>query len=234
MSKINVFAQSRMKSFASLVASKFGVQVRLRGKEIYVRYSKPPVIFLPDMDGAKAADLLPIYGFALHEAAHLRYTDQKVSASATDYLQKLIHNAIEDEYIERRLEKDFPGAREMLTRSYIDGIKVVFGDGPCVETQSWLAEESRERVIAEMQRVGLDTTNDALVVDVAKRLEIFRVAKLWILEARGYPLPLCDWPTHSWHAVFAEETTPRARNTASIRSGLAEHRPAGCQAMPPR
>jgi len=36
----------------------------------------------------------------------------------------------------------------------------------------------------------MDTTDSALDEDVAKRLEIIRVAKLWIVEQRKYPLPL--------------------------------------------
>jgi len=224
MPKIEVFAQSRLRAFANLVTRELGVRVRLRGKEICVHYKKPPVIYLPAMDGAREQDLLPIYGFALHECAHLRYTDRKVSMSAPNYLVKILHNAIEDEFIERMLERDFPGAREMLTRAYVDGIKIVFGGKSVVAATSWLSDDRRDDVKAEMTKMGMVTSDDAFIADVAKRIEILRVAKLWILEKRRYPLPLYDWPSHPWHAVFEKETTPRARNTkADLRTGRPHH-----------
>ena len=213
MSKISILPASRLRSFAALVTSELGVRVRLRGKFIQVRLSKPPVIFLPDMEGAKESELLPIYGFCLHEAGHIRYTNRKVGADIPNYLVKLVHNAVEDEFIERMLERDFPGAREMLSRAYLEGIQAVFGDEPIVETTSWLSDDRRPHVVAEMTKLGLDPTDAALVDDIAKRLEIMRVAKLWIVEQRKYLIPLYDWPTHPWHSVFEEETRPRARNT---------------------
>src|ERR1019366_3497295 len=143
MSKISILPASRLRSFAALVTSELGVQVRLRCKSIHVRLSKPPVIFLPDMEGARECELLPIYGFCLHEAGHIRYTDRKIGADIPNYLVKLIHNAVEDEFIERMLERDFPGAREMLTRAYLEGIRAVFGDEPVVETTSWLPDDRR-------------------------------------------------------------------------------------------
>jgi len=111
------------------------------------------------------------------------------------------------------LERDFPGAREMLTRAYLEGITAVFGEQPIVEETSWLSDDKRDDVKNEMSKLGLDSTDSVLVQDIAKRLEIIRVAKLWIVEQRHYPLPLYDWPTHPWHQVFEEETQPRARNT---------------------
>ncbi|MEI6234773.1 MAG: hypothetical protein WCT04_17100 [Planctomycetota bacterium] len=213
MSKISILPASRLRNFAALVTSELGVRVHLRGKSIQVRLTKPPVIFLPDMDGARDSELLPIYGFCLHEAGHIRYTNRKVCSDTPNYLVKLVHNAVEDEFIERMLERDFPGAREMLTRAYMEGIQAVFGDEPIVETTSWLSDDRRADVITEMTELGLDATDAILIEDVSKRLEILRIAKLWIVEQRKYPLPLYDWPTHPWHSVFEEDTRPRARNT---------------------
>ena len=99
------------------------------------------------------------------------------------------------------------------TAAYLEGIRAVFGDGPIVETTSWLSDDKRPDLIIEMTKLGLDPTDAALVEDISNRLEIIRVAKLWIVEQRHYPLPLYDWPTHPWHSVFEEETRPRARNS---------------------
>ncbi|HLX61511.1 MAG TPA: hypothetical protein VKX17_09550 [Planctomycetota bacterium] len=86
----------------------------------------------------------------------------------------------------------------MLTRAYLEGITAVFGEQPIVETTSWLSDDKQPDVKSEMSKMGLDSTDAALVQDIAKRLEIIRVAKLWIVEQRQYPLPLYDWPT-AWH-----------------------------------
>ena len=212
MASLNVFPACRMRAFAAMVTREFGVQVKMRGREICVRLSKPPVIFLPNLEYAREEDLLPIYGFCLHEAAHIAYTNPKIGSKAPNYLVKIIHNAIEDEFIERRLERSFPGAREMLTRSYVEGIQLVCGEHP-VEKILYIAPEGRESVIEYMKRVGMDVEDATLVDDVAKRLEVERAAKLWILATRAYPIPLLDWETHPWRAVFDEVTTPRARST---------------------
>ena len=164
MSKISILPASRLRNFAALVTSELGVRVHLRGKSIQVRLTKPPVIFLPDMDGARDSELLPIYGFCLHEAGHIRYTNRKVCSDTPNYLVKLVHNAVEDEFIERMLERDFPGAREMLTRAYMEGIQAVFGDEPIVETTSWLSDDRRADVITEMTELGLDAT-DAILIE---------------------------------------------------------------------
>lgn len=213
MSKLDVFPQCRMRNFAGLIARELGVEVRLRGSEICVTYGPPPVIFLPNLEMAREEDVLPIYGFCLHEAGHLCYTDFKVGAKSPDYLVKFIHNAIEDEYMERMLERDFPGAREMLIRSYLDGIKAVFGEKEIIDPISFLCPEKRDEVIQCMKSNGLDTSDESLISEVAKRLEIVRAAKLWILEKRRYPLPLYDWPTHPWREVFHQETNPPAKKS---------------------
>jgi len=64
--------------------------------------------------------------------AHSLYRPQDWLRSA-NFLIKLIHNAIEDEYIERSLERDFPGARGMLTRAYLEGIKAVLETDPSLK-----------------------------------------------------------------------------------------------------
>src|SRR5476651_1957613 len=94
VASINVFPSCRMRAFAAMVTREFGVQVRMRGREICVRLSKPPVIFLPNLEYAREEDLLPIYGFCLHEAAHIAYTNPKVGARAPNYLLKIIWNTI--------------------------------------------------------------------------------------------------------------------------------------------
>ena len=55
MASINVFPSCRMRAFAAMVTREFGVQVRMRGREICVRLSKPPVIFLPNLEAMKAS-----------------------------------------------------------------------------------------------------------------------------------------------------------------------------------
>jgi len=213
MAKLDIFPACRMKAFAALVSRELGVQVRLRGREICVLYGKPPTIFLPNLEMAREQDLLPLYGFCLHEAAHICFSDPKMVRRCPNYMLKLLHNAIEDVFIEGRLERNFPGAREMLTCSYVDGINRVMDGKPVVPERSYLAPECRDDVIGVMRGMKLDDSDGALVDKVAKRLEIDRAAKLWIIARRGYPLPLYEWPTHPWREVFEHETKPPARST---------------------
>ena len=213
MPRLDVFPQCRMRNFASLISRELDVEVKLRGTEICVIYGPPPVIFLPNLEYAREEDLLPIYGFALHEAGHLCHTDFRVGAKSPNYLVKFLHNAIEDEFMERMLERDFPGAREMLKHSYLEGIKAVFGEKPVVDPVSFLSPEKRGEIVENMKANGLDVSDESLIEDVTKRLEINRAAKLWILETRRYPLPLHDWPTHPWREVFLEETAPPAKKS---------------------
>jgi hypothetical protein len=44
---------------------------------------------------------------------------------APNYLTRMTHSTIEDEYIERMLEGRFSGAGEMRTRAYVNGVRAV-------------------------------------------------------------------------------------------------------------
>jgi uncharacterized protein YegL len=57
-----------------------------------------------------------ILGEAIHEAAHLAYTDFTLSAGY-DKISFFIDNVLEDERIERQICLDYPGMRAYLTRS---------------------------------------------------------------------------------------------------------------------
>ena len=150
-----VFAACRMKTLAALVSRQLGVQVKLRGREIFVRYGKPPTIFLPAMENAGEEDLKPIYGFCLHEAGHLAFTNPKIGRKASNYLVKSLHNAIEDELIERRLERKFPGARAMLEEAYAAATGMMPEGRPLVDPKSWLGPDRRDEVKRSCQSLAL-------------------------------------------------------------------------------
>jgi cobalamin biosynthesis protein CobT len=250
--KMKMFAACRMRTFAQLISKEMGVQVVLRGRDVCVTYGPPRVIYLPNMEYASEEDVTSICGLCLHEAGHLIFTDFKVLEGIPNYLVKFLDNAIEDEYMERKLEGRFPGAREMLAGSIIEVCKRLYEKrdpktGEVVEEGSlnirdttFLDEDGKKEVARRMREYGesfakatraptdepgilaaaqalkLDFNDPAVVEDVAKRLEIDRVARLWLLEQRRYDHPLYDWPTHPWRKVFTEETTPRAKNSTQV------------------
>lgn len=248
MAKVNVFAACRMRTFARLISHELGVQVVLKGREVCVEYGPPPTIYLPNMEYATDDDVRPICGLCLHEAGHLVYTNFKVLEEIPNYLVKFLHNAIEDEYMERMLEKDFPGARDMLVTSITEAVERMYEkrdkNGKVIEKgqlpgrkTTYLNDDGRKEVVKMLKgyaksfcdahgiaasdeniakaakELGHDFNDEAKVEDVAKRMELDRVARLWFVEQRRYPHDLLDWPSHPWHSVFAEETFPRAKNS---------------------
>jgi len=120
---MNIFPENPMQVLADLIHGQLGIDVRLRGRTICCDYSyKPPTIFLPNLEFAKPEDISVLAGFAIHEAGHVRWTDPKVLME--NYLVKDIQNAFEDNYIERRLKAEFPGADEQLRLSHDSGYQM--------------------------------------------------------------------------------------------------------------
>lgn len=232
--EMTVFKPSRMEMFARLVSMELGVKVKLKGREICVNYGPPPVIYLPNMEYATEADVDALRGFCLHEAGHVCYSNFKLYSEIDTYLLKVTQNWLEDEYMERMLEKDFPGARPMLLCSYTKGIerfeKEFGGSGDFSKT--YLGEEGKAATIAKIKKgmgapdgvteeellaaakaVNMDWTDAAQLERLQKRFEFERVCRLWFLDARRYPFPKHDWDTHPWRKTFDEVTEIKAKST---------------------
>ena len=228
--EMTVFKPSRMQMFARLVANELGIEVRLRGREICVDLERK-IIYLPNMEYATEADIDALRGFCLHEAGHLVYTDNEIyKEGVTDYCLKMLHNAIEDEYMERMLEKDFPGARSMLYLSHTKGTQRLFPDGELYSPVTFLGDDAAtiarvrkylnppegvtdEQVYQAACGIGMDWNDPAIMVKLQKRFELDRVMRIWLIEKRRYPYPLHDWPTHPWRQVFEEVCAEKAKST---------------------
>ena len=125
MPAIDIFGLCRMKVFSDLIHDQLGVEVRMRGDKICADLSsKPPVIYLPNLEYADEDDVSVLRGFALHEAGHVKYTDPKALVGVKDYLTFNVTNAFEDQRIEIKLRRDFPGGKDMLQESQNAGYRV--------------------------------------------------------------------------------------------------------------
>lgn len=219
--KLDVFKRCPVQNFAHMIEDQLGVIVRLRGRQINIEYSHPPVIYLPMLENGREDDVQVLYGFCLHEALHLSYTNPKVLKAIPDYVVKIIHNAIEDEFIERMGERDFPDARDHFELSYKAGYDLVVGKKPLLIPARNVCFLTDKKVIREeMLKLSLDPNDADYSMDLAKRLEIERVSPIWFYEQRGYTfseaMNACveAWKEHPWHDVFQKATEIRANNSA--------------------
>jgi cobalamin biosynthesis protein CobT len=128
--ELQVFKSDPFKVFGELIGQQLAVKVRYKGREIKASMGPPPTIWLPNIEGAKPETIEVMFGLCLHEAGHLRYSKFDIIAQIKDYLTKSLHNMIEDEFMERMLERDFPGARGMLTYSYKNTHKMIIEGQP--------------------------------------------------------------------------------------------------------
>ena len=98
-----------------LLAGK-GLQVTQRGTQARVEYDtrtgKPVCVNIPFIpDNASDELILAIQGFIDHEVAHILFTEYDIMAEALeDAPLKLMHNVVEDTFIERAMGEKFPGS----------------------------------------------------------------------------------------------------------------------------
>jgi cobalamin biosynthesis protein CobT len=219
--KLDVFKPCPVQNFAKLIEDQLGVIVRLRGRQINVEYSHPPVIYLPMLENAREEDSSVLNGFCLHEALHLCYSNANVLKEIPNYVVKIIHNAIEDEYIERMGEEDFPDAREHFEFSYQSGFNVVNNKMPAllpIRNVCYLTDNNAVR--EAMLKLSLDPNDSGMCEILAKRLEIERVCPIWFYEQRGYTYSphmnecVKAWQNHSWYSIFQKATEEKANNSA--------------------
>lgn len=234
-----LFSACRMKTFARLISDELGVKVVLKGKEILARDGHPPTIYLPAMEYASEEAIKAVTGFALHEAGHVRYSDFRACKEMRSFAEKELHNAIEDEWVEHKLEKVFPGAREMLLAAHREGLEIVHGQPESIREESWLSSDSKLEILEQFKNAAkaefmcrnpsaneadagkaaeeaATLLTDERIEQVAKRLELRRAALCWLYRKRGYDkfvkLP-SDWDLHPWKKVFDEETATRAKDS---------------------
>ena len=98
---------------ASILGDRYGVQVRIGGKEAC---TNGKVIHLPSLPMDCEPELLALAkGFCDHEAAHIRHTDFGVLKAANlDPVTFNLFNCLEDWRVEKMLSGIFPGCRKNL------------------------------------------------------------------------------------------------------------------------
>ena len=98
---------------ASILGDRYGVQVRIGGKEAC---TNGKVIHLPSLPMDCEPELLALAnGFTDHEAAHIRHTDFDVlNAANLDPVTFYLFNSLEDWRVEKKLSDFFPGCRKNL------------------------------------------------------------------------------------------------------------------------
>ena len=230
----------RMRIFADLLHDQLGVEVRLKGSHICVAYPPKghgnPVIYLPNLEFAKEEDVRVLYGFALHEAGHIRYTDQELLRDIPDHLTRWTENAFEDAFIERRLRRDFPGAKDMLRHSHDAGYEVCVkgadkretlfskDDAPFIgnpeHVEKVMARIGREAIVRRMTALGLDTADESVGRELAKRLELERFLWLYLYDWReGQDAAIrARYASHPWKPVLDEINAEKSRSTADCLS----------------
>ena len=98
---------------ASILGDRYGVQVRIGGKEAC---TNGKVIHLPSLPMDCEPELLALAkGFTDHEAAHIRHTNFSVLQAANlDPVTFNLFNCLEDWRVEKMLSGIFPGCRRNL------------------------------------------------------------------------------------------------------------------------
>lgn len=235
-----LFKPDEMGAFAYSLQRDLGIRVVFKGRNICSDFEcEPPVIFLPSMERAREEDVKIIQGFALHEAAHARWTEFHVLENIKDYATKTVHHAIEDEMVERKLEMTISNARTLLKYSLQEGAKRCFEGRQVVmpvRDGSFLTQEGEAKVKAMMEQarieasIPFDVTDKNQVGAIQVNLEISRCSALWYVKKRAYGFILFDWTCvgeqgpiepHPWYSIFEEETRIPARSS-SMALGQAE------------
>lgn len=118
---------------ASILGDRYGVQVRIGGKEAC---TNGKVIHLPSLPMDCEPELLALArSFVDHESGHIRHTDFVVLKAANlDPVTFNLFNCLEDWRIEKKLSGIFPGCRQnlnwLIRRFFVEEAQPRAGDDP--------------------------------------------------------------------------------------------------------
>ena len=99
-------------TYARLISQKFNVNVIIQGNEF--KADNKGNIFIPHFDNIPEATLNVIIGGLLHECGHIKWTDFKPVKTIKSRIELMVWNALEDIFMENKLERKFQGARTFL------------------------------------------------------------------------------------------------------------------------
>jgi len=168
---------------ASILGDRYGVQVRIGGKEAC---TNGKVIHLPSLPMDCEPELLALAkGFTDHEAAHIRHTNFSVLQTANlDPVTFNLFNCLEDWRVEKMLSGIFPGCREnlnwLIRRFFVEQAQPRAGDDSpalavldyvLLTVRAWDVDEvtpARQHAasIVEQHFPGLKEALDAILVKV--------------------------------------------------------------------
>ena len=168
---------------ASILGDRYGVQVRIGGKEAC---TNGKVIHLPSLPTDCEPELLALAkGFTDHEAAHIRHTDFDVLKAANlDPATFNLFNCLEDWRVEKKLSGIFPGCRRnlnwLIRRFFVEQAQPRAGDDSpalavldyvLLTVRAWDVDEvtpARQNAanIMEQHFPGLKAAMDAILVKV--------------------------------------------------------------------
>ena len=168
---------------ASILGDRYGVQVRIGGKEAC---TNGKVIHLPSLPMDCEPELLALAkGFTDHEAAHIRHTDFSVLKAANlDPVTFNLLNCLEDWRVEKKLSGIFPGCRRnlnwLIRRFFVEQAQPRAGDDSpalavldyvLLTVRAWDVDEvttARQNAasIVEHHFPGLKEALDAILIKV--------------------------------------------------------------------
>ena len=168
---------------ASILGDRYGVQVRIGGKEAC---TNGKVIHLPSLPIDCEPELLALAkGFTDHEAAHIRHTDFSVLKAANlNPVTFNLFNCLEDWRVEKKLSGIFPGCRRnlnwLIRRFFVEQAQPRAGDDSpalavldyvLLKVRAWDVDEvtpARQYAASIMEHhfPGLKEAMDAILVKV--------------------------------------------------------------------
>ena len=168
---------------ASILGDRYGVQVRIGGKEAC---TNGKVIHLPSLPMDCEPELLALAkGFTDHEAAHIRHSDFSVLKAANlDPVTFNLLNGLEDWRVEKKLSGIFPGCRRnlnwLIRRFFVEQAQPRVGesspalavlDYALLTVRAWNVDEvtpARQNAASIMEHhfPGLKEALDAILVKV--------------------------------------------------------------------
>ncbi|MBS3955801.1 MAG: VWA domain-containing protein [Methylomicrobium sp.] len=157
---------------AAALGNKFGVKVSVGGDDAYTTGDR---IHLPALDSEDSNIKDVAWGYLVHEAAHVRFTDfGEFRNAATNPLRKHIVNILEDVRIEKSMQEPYPGTKrttEKVTEYLVqtDAYGFVTKDDephPASVLSQFLLFRLRHDVLGQKALSSYADTAEALLEDV--------------------------------------------------------------------
>ncbi|QTO41397.1 cobaltochelatase CobT-related protein [Desulfovibrio desulfuricans] len=219
---------------ASILGDRYGVQVRIGGKEAC---TNGRVIHLPSLPMDCEPELLALAkGFTDHEAAHIRHTDFSVLKTANlDPVTFNLFNCLEDWRVEKKLSGIFPGCRRnlnwLIRRFFVEQAQPRAGDDSpalavldyvLLTVRAWDVDEvtpARQNAanIMEQHFPGLKAAMDAILVRVYIHCPDTKAA---VEYARQIAICVRQWEPHQ-PAATSEGTNNNGQGATSRATGEA-------------